>query len=146
MYVLSHGFLMSSYKAFFNLHTWVCISCVLTSNGYKCLFIVYAFFLWESSCYESFLVSHGLLFSSRYHILDTVLHDWLVLLDHSFLPFLLVYFFIAGRPCIKCRTTVSCNCIVSETSWSFVILFFILDYFLNCRHLFFGTSLILVFL
>ena len=28
IYVLSHGCLLSSYKAFFNLHTWVYMSCV----------------------------------------------------------------------------------------------------------------------
>ena len=52
MYVLSHGCLLSSYKEFFNLHTWVCLSRVFTSRGCKCLFIVY------DSCYESYLVSH----------------------------------------------------------------------------------------
>ena len=59
MYVLSHGCIMSSYNAFFNLHTWVCLSCVLTSSGCKCLFVVYAFFSWEASWYESCLVSHN---------------------------------------------------------------------------------------
>ena len=34
-----------------------------------------------------------------------------------------------------CRTTMSHNCIVYETSWSLIILFFILDYFLNCHSL-----------
>ena len=58
MYVLSHGCLLSSYKVFFNLHTWVFLSCASTPTGCKCLFVVYAFFLWEALCYESFLVSH----------------------------------------------------------------------------------------
>ena len=69
MYVLSHGCLLSSYKALFNLHTWVYLSCVLTSNGCKCLFVVYAFFPWEDSCYESCLVSHDV---SIYCMLDLV--------------------------------------------------------------------------
>ena len=56
--MLSHGFLLSSYKSFVNLYTWVLLSCVLTSGGCKCIFVVYAFFLWKSSFYESFLVSH----------------------------------------------------------------------------------------
>ena len=81
MYVLSHGCLLSSYKAFFNLHTWVCLSCVLTSSGWKCLLVVYAFFPWEASCYESCLVSHDvsiycmmeLPFMYRYSILDIIL-------------------------------------------------------------------------
>ena len=58
MYLLSYGSLPSSHKALFNFPTWVCLSCVLTSSGYKCLFVVYAFFSWEASCYEYFLVSH----------------------------------------------------------------------------------------
>ena len=91
MYVLSHGCLLSSYKAFFNSHTWFCLSCVLTSSGCKCLFVVYAFFPWEASCYESCLVSqdvsiycmldlvdpfgihYGLPFRSWYHTLDIIL-------------------------------------------------------------------------
>ena len=59
MYVLSHGCLLSSYKALFNLHTWVCLSCVLTSSGCKCLFVVYSLFLWEAPCYEFCRVYHN---------------------------------------------------------------------------------------
>ena len=58
MYVLSHGCLLISCKAFFHLHTWFFLSCDFTSSGCKCLFLVYAFFSWEASCYESCLVSH----------------------------------------------------------------------------------------
>ena len=57
MYVSSYGCLLSLYKTF-HLNTLFFLSCVLTSNDYKCLFVVYAFFLWEASCYVSFLVSH----------------------------------------------------------------------------------------
>ena len=70
MYVLSHGFILISYKAFFNLYTWVCLSCVLTSSDYKCLFVVYAFFLWEASCYESFLVSHDVVIYCMLDLID----------------------------------------------------------------------------
>ena len=66
----------------------------------KYLFVVYAFFSLEASCYESCLVSHKLLFRSQHRILDIILLE-LVLFDHSLLPFLLVYFFIAGRLCIN---------------------------------------------
>ena len=130
MYMLSHGCLLSSYKAFFHLHTWVCLSCVLTSNGCKCIFVVYAFFSWESSCYECFLVSHDVsifcMMELRSSLHVSILHPR----HHSSwtgLPFLLGYFFIAGRFCINDVA-------------AFVILFFIL----NCHHLFFGTSFILL--
>ena len=91
MYVLSHGYLLKSYKVFFHLHPWFFLSCVSTPTGCKCLFIVYALFSWEASCYESCLVSHdvsiyfmldlvdpygrhyGLPFRSRYYILDIIL-------------------------------------------------------------------------
>ena len=130
MYVLSHGCLLSSYKAFFHLHTWLCLSCVSTPTGCKCLFVVYAFFSWEALCYEFCLVSHDV---SIYCMMElrTSLHISILHPRHhsswTSLPFLLGYFFIAGRFCINDVT-------------SFVILFFIL----NCRHLFFGTSLILL--
>ena len=58
MYVLSHGCLLRSYKVFFHLHTWFCLSCVFTCSGCKCLFVVYALFSWKAWCYESYLVSH----------------------------------------------------------------------------------------
>ena len=160
--VLSHGCLLSSYKAFFHLHTWFYLSCVLTSSGCKCLFAVYALFPWEASCYKSCLVSHDvsiycmlylvdpygrhyrLPFKSRYCILDIIflnscspsLSSWLLL--HSWKDLHQ-----------WCRSTVPHNCTMSDISYFFesiVILLFILDYFLNCRHLFFRTSLILLFL
>ena len=117
MYVLSHGCLLSSYKVFFHLHTWFCLSCVSTPTAYKCLF-------------ESCLVSHNV---SIYYMMElqTSLHVSILHPRHhsswTDLPFLLGYFFI---------------------SWSFsindVIAFIILFFILNCRHLFFGTSLILL--
>ena len=58
MYVLSHGCLLSSYKAFSILHAWFFLSCVFTSSGCKCLLVVYAFFPWKASCYKSCLLSH----------------------------------------------------------------------------------------
>ena len=132
MYVLSHGCLLNSYKAFFHLHTWFYLLCISNPTSYKCLFIVYAFFLWESSCYESCLVPHDV---SIYCMMElwTSLHVSILHPRHhsswTGLPFLLGYFFIAGRFCINDVA-------------AFVILFFIL----NCRHLFFKTSLILLFL
>ena len=130
MYVLSHGCLLSSYKSFINLHTWVCMSCVLTSSGYKCIFVVYAFFPWEASCYKYFLVSNDvsiycmldlvgpygrnyrLLFRSWYCILDIILLE-LVL---SF-PFFWLFLHIWKDLHQWCRSTVSHNCSVSEASW-----------------------------
>ena len=191
MYVLSHGFLLSSYKAFFNFHTWVFFSCVLTPTGCKCLFIVYDFFLWESSCYKYFLVFHDVTiycmldilypYGRHYGIpLDIILLE-LVLIDHSLLPFLLVYFFIGGRLCIndvaqQCHITRVCLrplalfrslsilfFILDYSSFAILLIFFwssffryesflvhihvcLLEWILNDRHLFFGTSLILIFL
>ena len=84
MYVLSHGCLLSSYKAFFHLHTW--------------------FFSWEASCYESCLVSHDV---SIYCMMElqTSLHVSILHPRHHSswigLPFLLGYFFITGRLCIN---------------------------------------------
>ena len=128
MYVLSHGCLLNSYKAFFHLHTWFFLSCVSTPTGCKCLSIVYDFFSWESSCYESCLVSHDV---SIYYMMELWTSLYILILHprhHSFwtgFPFLLGYFFMAGRFCIND-----------------VVVFIIL--FLNCHHLFFGTSLVLL--
>ena len=160
MYVLSHGCLLSPYKALFNFQTWVCLSCVSTSSVCKCLFVVYSFFLWEASCYKYCLVCHDVFiyymldlvdpygryykipFRSRYRILDIILLE----LVHSF-PFFLA---IAGRFCIndvaqQCHIIALCLRPISFFE-SIIILFFILYYFSNYRHLFFGTSLILLFL
>ena len=42
MYVLSHGFLLSSYKAFFHLHTWFFLSCVfLVATNVSSYFMPY---------------------------------------------------------------------------------------------------------
>ena len=101
MYVLSHGCLLSSYKAFFHLHTWFYLSCVSTPTGYKCLFVVYAFFSWEASCYESCLVSHDV---SIYWMMElqTSLHvSILHPRHHSSRTFLLGYFFMSRRFCIN---------------------------------------------
>ena len=92
------GVFLHSYKAFFHLHTWFFLSCVSTPIGCKCLFVVYAFFLWEASWYESCLVSHDVsiycmmelrnslhvsILHSRYHSswtsLPFFLHSWKVL-------------------------------------------------------------------
>ena len=100
MYVLSHGCLQSSYKAFFNLHTWVFLSCVLTFGGCKCLFVVYAFFPWEALCYESFFVSHDVSIYCMMELQTSVHVSILHPRHHSSwagFPFLLGYFFIAGR-------------------------------------------------
>ena len=92
MYMLSRGCLLISYKAFFHLHTWFCLSCVSTPTGCKCLFVVYAFFSWEASCYESCLVSHDV---SIYYMMElqTSLHVSILHPRHhsswTGLPFLL---------------------------------------------------------
>ena len=119
MYVLSHGCLLISYKAFFHLCTWFFLSCVLTSSGYKCLFVVYSFFPWEASCYKSCLVSHDVsiycmmelltFFRSQYSILDIILLE----LVHSFPLFLASSWKFLHRWCLS---TVLLNCTVSEIS------------------------------
>ena len=87
----------------------------LSFYGYKCLFLVYAFFLWEASCYEPCLVfldvsicimldlvdplwSHDrLLLWPCNSLLDIILHDRLIFLDHCILPlFILCSLFIGG--------------------------------------------------
>ena len=135
------------------IFTWVYLSLSSTPTRCKCLFVVYAFFLWEASCYESCLVSDD---DSIYYMMDLANPLWnslqvsiLHLRHHSswagtLLPFLLVYFFIAGRFCIN---DVAQQCHITalflrpiEFFESIIIFFFI------CPHLFFGTSLILLFL
>ena len=116
LYVLSSGCLLNSYKAFFHLHTWLCMSCDFTSSGCKYLFLVYVFFLWEASCYESCFVSHDV---SIYCMMElrTSLHVLILHPGHSSwtgLPFLLGYFFMARRFCIN-------NVAV------FIILFFVFE-------------------
>ena len=83
MYVLSHGCILNSYRAFFHLHTWFFLSRVSTPTGYKCLFVVYAFFSWESratnlALYPTIFPStawwnYELSFMYRYCILDIIL-------------------------------------------------------------------------
>ena len=107
MYALFHELLLSSYTTLFNLHTWVYLSCVSTPTGYKCLFIVYAFLLWEASCYESCLVSHNV---DIYCMLDLV--DWY---SPSLSSWLLLHSWKALHQ--WCRSTMSHNCIVFETSF-----------------------------
>ena len=126
MYVLSHGFLLSSYKAFFHLHTWFCLSCVLTSGGYKFLFVVYAFFLWESSYYEYCHVSHDV---GIYCMLDLVdpygryyelpFRSRCCILDIILLELVLSFHFFHNWKDLHqwCRSTVSHNCTVSKASW-----------------------------
>ena len=80
---------------------------------------------------------YGLPFRSQSLILDIILHDQLVLFDHSLLSFLLGYFFIARRIYIndvtqQCHITGVCLRPLAFFG-SLVILFFILDYFLCLR-------------
>ena len=95
MYVISHGCLLNSYKAFFHLHTWFFLSCVSTMTSYKCLFIVYGFFSWEALCYKSCLVSHNV---SIYCMMElwTFLHVLILHPRHhsswTVFPFFLVSF------------------------------------------------------
>ena len=149
MYVLSHGCLLSLYNSFFNLHTWVFLSCVLTSNGCKCLFVVYSLFLWEA--YATNISLYTTMFPSTAWWNLKIPHprhhsSW----TSTLLPFILGYFFIARRLCIndvaqQCHITRMCLRPLALFR-SLIMLFFILDSFLNCCHLFFGTSLILLFL
>ena len=100
-------------------------TCTYGSDGsvpsYRCkrFFIIYPFHLGEATCHKYFLLSHDVSiyymldlvdpygrhykipFRSRHRILDIIPLDQLVLFDHSLLPFLLGYFFIAGRLCIN---------------------------------------------
>ena len=96
MYVLSHGCLLNSYKAFFHLHTWLCMSYGFTSSGCTCLFVVYALYpmMFPSTAWWNYELS----FMYRYCILDIIL---------------LGYFFMARRFCIN-------------DAAAFIILFFIL--------------------
>ena len=100
-------------------HMIIHVMCIYI--GCKCLFIVYA------SCYESFLVSHDVsiycMMELRTSLHVSILHPK----HHSYWTFILGYFFMARRFCINDVTP-------------YVILFFIL----NCRYLFFRTSLILL--
>ena len=94
------------------------------------LFIVYALFLWEASCYESFLVSHDV---SIYCMLDLVypygrhyglpLRSWYRILDIILLELVLSFpFFLAISSYLEgsasmCRSTVSHNWSVSKASF-----------------------------
>ena len=76
---------------------------------------------------------YGIPFRYHNHMLDIILLDQLVLFDHSLLPFILGYFFIAGRLCIN---DVSQQCHITGVCMrhfaffgSLIILIFILDYF-----------------
>ena len=145
MYVLSHGYLLSSYKVF------------LTSGGCKCLFEVYAFFPWEASCYEYCMldlcrsISKRLWTSLQVSMLHPRHHSsW----TSTLLPFLLGYFFIAGRLCIndvtqQCHITTLClRPILSlkvlsyySSSWilSWTVITFSLEQvssFFSCRRLY----------
>ena len=103
-------------------------------------------------CMLDLIDPHGrhyeLPFRYQNRILDIILLDQLVFFDHSLLPFILGYFFIAGRICINevaQQSHINRVCMIPLYFFeSIVILFFILDSFLNFRHFFFGTSLILL--
>ena len=98
-------------------YIWVFLSCISTPTGCKCLFVVYAFFSWEASCYESCLVSHHNVSIYCMVELRTPLHVSILHPRHhsswTGLPFLLGYFFIAGRFCNndvaqQCHITALC--------------------------------------
>ena len=115
MYVLSHGCLLSSYKAFFHLHTWLCMSCDFTSISCKCFFVDYAFSLWEASCYESCFLSHDV---SIYCMMEL----WTSL-----------------QVSILCPDIILLELEGSASMMSLHSSYYSLSW--NCRHLFFGTSL-----
>ena len=81
MYVLSHGCLLNLYKAFFHLHTWLCMSCDFTCSGCKCLFVAYA--LYPTMFPSTAWWNYELPFTYRYCILGIILlellHSWKVL-------------------------------------------------------------------
>ena len=130
MYVLSHWCLLRSYKAFFNLDTRVFLSCVLNSNGYRCLFVVLCLLsvrilmLRILPCMPR--CCHLLHVGSCRSIWKTLQTSLQVsILHHSswtgtLLPFLFGYFFIARRFCIndvaqECHITALC--LRSLLSW-----------------------------
>ena len=73
-------------------HMILPVMCI--SSGCKCLFVVYAFFSWEASCYESCLVSHDVSisciidFSSR---IDTASYTSFFLNWYSLYSWLLLH-------------------------------------------------------
>ena len=69
---------------------------------------------------------YRLLFRSWNRILYIIPHDQLVFFDHSLLPFLLGYFFIAGRICIN---DVTQQCHVARLYMSLLLLLEVLSYF-----------------
>ena len=99
------------------------MSCGFTSSSCKFFFVVYAFFSWEASCYESFFISHDV---SIYCMMElwTSLQVLILRPDIILLELVFPFFLVARRFCINDVTTL-------------IILFFIL----KCRHLLFGTSL-----
>ena len=140
MYVLSHGCLLSLYKAFFIFsHMTLPITCINfhwmeMSLCSLCLLSVRSLMLWILPCIPRCChLLHVGSCRSIWKILRTSLQiSMLHPRHHSFwigLLYILGCFFIAGRFCVDDVTT-------------FIILFSIL----NCLHLFFGTSLILLFL
>ena len=156
MHVLSHGFLLSLYNAFFNLHKIFFLSCVSTPSDCKCIFVVYAFFLWEASSYESCLVSHDVAIYCMMELANTVSRhhsSW----TGTLLPFLIGYFSIAGRICIN-DVTQQCHitwvCLRPLEVSSYYLLFWIISWtaiscsseqissFFSCRRLYtiFPTS------
>ena len=99
MLALSHGCLLNSYKAFFHLHTWLCMSCDFTSISCKCFFVDYAFSSWEASCYESCFVSHDV---SIYCMMElwtslrvSILRPDIILLE------LVFHFFLVTSSCLE---------------------------------------------
>ena len=127
MCVLSHGFLLSSYKVFSHFHTWLFLSCVLSSSGYwlqmslhsLCLLSVRSLVLQILPCITwYFHLLHVGSCRSIWKILRTSLQVSILHPRHHsswagiLLPFLLGYF-IAGRLYIndvaqQCHITALC--------------------------------------
>ena len=122
-----------------------------------CLLSVRSLMLWILPCIPWYChILHAISYISIWRTLQTSLQVSILHPRHhsswtgTLLPFLLGYFFIAGRLCIndvsqQCHITALCLGPLSFFE-SIVMLFFILYDFSNCCHFFFGTSLILIFL
>ena len=116
MYVLSHGCLLISYKDFFNSSYHVYFQWLQMSLRILCLISMRSLVLRILSCIPK-----------CFHLLHDGATNFPSRIDTASQTSLFLTFFIAGRFCINDVTT-------------FVILFFIL----NCCHLFFRTSLIIL--
>ena len=113
--LIMYGCLLNSYKAFFHLHTWLCMSCDFTSSSCKYFFIVYAFFSWEASCYKSCFVSHDV---SIYCMMElwTSLPVSILRFDIILLKLVFPFFMVDGRFYINDVTTLIILFFVFEIS------------------------------